>query len=51
MTTYVVEYLTTNRHGGLVDKSAKVRAASPEAAAAIIQSRNPNAAIGWVGEA
>lgn len=49
MTTYVVELLTTNRHGGLVDKAITIRAESAEAARAAAQSKYPNAAIGYVG--
>lgn len=49
MQTFVVEMLTTNRNGGLVDKAVAIRAESAEAARAIAEARYPNAAIGYVG--
>lgn len=49
MQTFVIEYLTTNRHGGLVDKVATVRAASADEARAKFSAKHPNVAIGFVG--
>lgn len=49
MNTYVVEMLTTNRQGGLVDKAITVRAASAEQARAAAEAKYPDAAIGYVG--
>lgn len=49
MTKFVVEFLTTNRHGGLVDRAVTVRAASADQARAIVQAKHPAAAIGYVG--
>jgi hypothetical protein len=51
MTRYVAEILTTNRHGGLVDRSVYVRAESADAARAMVAAKYPRAAIGYVGEA
>jgi hypothetical protein len=50
MQTFVIEYLTTNRSGGLVDKVATVRAASADEARAKFSAKHPNVAIGYVGE-
>lgn len=49
MQTFVIEYLTTNRFGGLVDKVATVRAASADEARAKFSAKHPNVAIGFVG--
>lgn len=50
MQTFVIEYLTTNRFGGLVDKVAIVRAVSTDEARAKFASKHPNVAIGYVGK-
>ncbi|GAA0260375.1 hypothetical protein [Rhodanobacter caeni] len=49
MQTYVIEYLTTNRYGGLVDKVAFVRTASADSARAKFSAKHPHVAIGYVG--
>ena len=49
MRTFIVEYLTTNRFGGLVDKVARVRAADADEARAVFQAKHPTVAIGFVG--
>lgn len=49
MGRYVAEILTTNRHGGLVDRSVYVRAASEAEARALVAAKHPLAAIGYVG--
>jgi hypothetical protein len=45
MSRFVVEYLTTNRHGGLEDREVVVRADSAEAAKALVAARYPQAAV------
>jgi hypothetical protein len=48
MSKYVVEFLTTNRYGGLVDKSVVVLARDERHATLIVQTKHPRAAIGYV---
>lgn len=50
MQTFVIEYLTTNCYGGLVDKVAVVRATSADEARTKFSAKYPNVAIGYVGE-
>jgi hypothetical protein len=49
MQNFIIEYLTTNRHGGLVDKVAHVRALSADEARAKFAAGHTNVAIGFVG--
>lgn len=49
MQTFIIEYLTTTRRGGLVDKVATVRATSADEARAEFAAKNPHVAVGFVG--
>ena len=49
MKKFIVEYLTTSRHGGLMDKVAIVRAENANDARAKFEAKHPGVAVGFVG--
>jgi len=48
MQTFIVQYLTTNRHGGLEDRETTVRGRTERMAADVFMTKHPGAVITWI---